>query len=75
MTVMCKFKCFQVVKAEGYEAPAFHPVRGKGNEEWSKWTPSGKLEITITNPNIFGKFVPGKDYYLKISDVVEVEDV
>lgn len=26
------------------------PVSGKENEPWSKWTPSGKLEFTVTNP-------------------------
>lgn len=26
------------------------PVYGPGNESWSKWTPSGILQYTVTNP-------------------------
>lgn len=31
---------------------------------YSKWTPAGKLELTITNPRAFGAFVEGHSYYL-----------
>ena len=31
---------------------------------FAKWTPSGELKITITNPNLFGFHVVGEKYYL-----------
>lgn len=42
---------------------------GTGNETWSKWTPSGKLAMTITNPACVGAFVPGKTYALDITQI------
>ena len=41
---------------------------GPGNEAWSQWTPSGKLELTITNPDAAGFFAPGKTVYLGITE-------
>lgn len=34
------------------------------NESWSQATPSGQLNIHISNPAAFEQFVEGKDYYL-----------
>lgn len=31
------------------------------NKEWSKWTPSGKLEMLITNPGALCNFHPDGD--------------
>ena len=30
---------------------SLHPVSGKENEPWSKWTPTGSLQFTVTNPD------------------------
>lgn len=38
------------------------------NKTWSKWTPSGNLELYITNPECFNKFTIGKEYYLTIDE-------
>ena len=35
-----------------------------GNEEWSKWTPSGSINIYITNPDAAKTFIVGFDYYV-----------
>ena len=32
---------------------------GPGNETWSRYTPSGKIELSITNKSLFGQFFPG----------------
>jgi hypothetical protein len=40
---------------------------GKGNEDWSKWTPQGALEMTITNPAAVEAFELGKSYFLDIT--------
>ena len=44
---------------------------GTPNAAWSKWTPSGLLEMHITNPDAYNHFRPGQDYYL---DFTLVED-
>jgi hypothetical protein len=46
------------------EAVVLQPVAGPGNEEWSKYTPSGKLEMVITNPAAVSQFAVGQDYIL-----------
>ena len=37
---------------------------GEVNKTWSKYTPSGQLQITITNPSAIDAFEKGKAYYL-----------
>lgn len=80
MTVRSKFMCNEVAKVyNGYGDPAervkFHPVYGSpekpANAEWSKATPSGSLELYITNPGAHGAFVPGKEYFLDITEASE----
>ena len=34
----------------------------EGNEDWSKWTPSGDIAITITNPSAIEQFAIGGVY-------------
>lgn len=34
------------------------------NKSYSKWTPNLELKMTVTNPQIFGQFVPGHLYDL-----------
>lgn len=72
MTTRCKFTCQSKTirgagdnQTNGFE---FTPVTGGTPEDKSfwKWTPSGKLEIQCTNPDVH--FEPGKTYYLDISE-------
>lgn len=39
------------------------------NEEWSKYTPDGHLNLHITNPAVFDQFEQGREYYLDIQPV------
>ncbi|MEK7178560.1 MAG: hypothetical protein AAB721_02820 [Patescibacteria group bacterium] len=39
----------------------------KANTEWSKWTPSGQLQMTITNPAAYEQFQLGKAYYVDLT--------
>jgi hypothetical protein len=39
------------------------------NYTWSLWTPSGQCNITVTNPECFGHFELGKEYYLDFNPV------
>lgn len=38
------------------------PVYGKGNEQWNDATPSGKIEMTITNEAAAEQFELGETY-------------
>lgn len=68
--VRAKFRCYVNTAEDNGD----HVVKlraeygdGKGNEAWSKATPQGELSMRISNPNAFGRFEPGKDYYLDFS--------
>lgn len=65
-----KFKCQQVNKLEFGEQAHLSPVHGDSeeNKTYSKFTPSGKLEIMITNEAVFDFFKPGKSYVLDITE-------
>lgn len=82
MTVRCKFRCIERKesgsnygpKADGaktQEGVVLAAVYGPGNEEWSKYTPSGRLEMQITNPAALDQFKVGDEYYV---DIVKAED-
>lgn len=42
---------------------------GKDNESWSKYTPSGKIEMSVTNPKAIDQFEIGKAYYIDFKPV------
>ena len=48
-----------------------HPVLGPENEPWSSFTPSGRLELTLTNPNVCGRVKPGERYRVLLVPVEE----
>lgn len=37
------------------------------NHTWSKWTPSGSFQMYVTNPQVFGSFEKGKEYFIDIT--------
>jgi hypothetical protein len=44
------------------------PVYDEGtNSQWSKYTPSGDLNLTITNPEAYKQFELGKAYFVDFS--------
>lgn len=46
------------------------PFDSEGNSEdnsFARWTPTGDLKISVTNPNLFGKIQAGEKYYLDFS--------
>ena len=40
---------------------------GSANAQWSKWTPSASLTMTVSNPAAFGKVLPGQFVYVDIT--------
>jgi hypothetical protein len=39
------------------------------NKEWSKWTPSGQLELTITNPEVWPDLVIGRAFFVDFTPI------
>lgn len=73
MSILAKFTCNEVKHSVGLEAVNLTPVIGGSdeNKSFSKWTPSGNLTMGITNPDVFGFFIPGKAYYITIQEASE----
>lgn len=42
---------------------------GKDNESWSRATPSGKIELAVTNPAAIDQFSVGSAYYIDFTPV------
>jgi len=67
--VKAKFVCQSTQRDGGLEEVRLSPVTDGSEEDntFSKYTPSGLLELSITNENVFGFFEVGKKYYLDIT--------
>lgn len=77
MNVLARFRCVEVkhlvtaTPNDVFATITLVPVYndGKGNESWSKYTPSGKLEMNVTNPAAIAAFELGKTYQLEFTPV------
>lgn len=66
-----KFRCYSVTDYGSAESVILQAVTDDGDpENKAFWTasPSGKFEITISNPAVRGFFQPGVSYYLDIAE-------
>lgn len=75
MSVKAKFVCGYVQKTYAADGKtqngvnvSFYAVYGGGedNKSWSEATPSGQLNMFISNPAVFGAFEAGKNYFLTL---------
>ena len=79
MTIKARFKVFSQLFNMTYENKEvhwmevdLHPVydRGnKGNEDWSRNTPSGRLRLVVTNSDSFDNFKVGDEVSLTIEKI------
>ena len=71
MTVQARMLCHYITDygVENKHVCLKPVIGGSGNESYSKWTPNGNLELTITNPEAAVQFVPGRVYDVVISEV------
>ena len=65
----CKFRCDSVLATEGAKTVVLTAATeaDDDNKEWSKWTPSGRLELAITNLPASEMFTPGEFYFLDLT--------
>lgn len=52
---------------------ALEAVHGKDNASWSKFTPSGLMSLTITNPEAYKRLELGGTYFLDFSPAPATE--
>ena len=70
MQVQAKFKVYQANVTNKPDGSfdrvdvRMNAVYGPENEPWSKYTPSGQLNMSITNENLKDQFQVGQDYIL-----------
>ena len=70
--VVAKFTVQKVTQTMGQEEITAIPVCDDGtaeNKSFAKYTPAGKLELTVDNEAVHGFFVPGGDYRVTIEKV------
>lgn len=48
-------------------------VTDEANKTWAKYTPSGKLELSIDNPDAYDALELGKCYFVDFSEAPEKE--
>lgn len=70
MTVRAKFKCNSIQKSQDNSSAVVNMMAvttgSAENESWSKYTPSGQLQMVISNPAAVEHFEQGKEYYIDI---------
>ena len=81
-TMIAKFKVVEVVHHPLTEttSPAFDeikmmavtdaPFNAEGDSDdntFARWTPSGEIKMTITNPSLIGQLHEGEKYYLNFT--------
>lgn len=70
--VTAKFKVQNVNDYGTYRQVFLNPVYSSDpaspNYSWSQATPSGKLEMTITNPGAFEQFGVGKEFLMTFQE-------
>lgn len=77
MNITAKMRCALVEKKPGsdYETVRLDAVYSDDpanpNHQWSKWTPSGSAELSISNPVAQGVFKEGQEYLLTFAPVEE----
>lgn len=54
------------IETEEIELSCVYGKEGTANSKWSKYTPSGKLTMSITNPDAFGKVLPAQFFFVDL---------
>lgn len=71
MIVRAKMRCVEVKQMVGYRGPesvidvvVLQPVSDEANKTWSKYTPCGRAELQIDNPDATRQFKVGGYYFV-----------
>ena len=72
---VAKFKVLSVDKSNSWTPSVFLHLEAvtdqdtEENKTWSKYTPSGQLNMTITNEELFDSFSVGQEILLTLSEI------
>ncbi|EPU6896136.1 hypothetical protein ACLZTU_23450 [Raoultella ornithinolytica] len=70
MSVRAKFQCNSINKSPDNTSAVVNLIAvttgSTENESWSKYTPSGQLQMVISNSAAFEQFEQGKEYFIDI---------
>ena len=78
--VRAKFRCTEKKQTPHWDpknnqpsvdSVSFSPAYGESNKEWSAATPSGAIQLTITNPEAINRFELGKHYFVDFTPADE----
>jgi hypothetical protein len=66
MSIKAKFVVQSIQDFGNFKIVDMSPVMtgSEENKSFSTYTPSGKISLTITNPEAFNQFEPTKEYYI-----------
>lgn len=74
MSVRAKFLCKTVEVNTGAEnegsvilEPVISAVDNEENDQFFRYTPDGRIEMSILNPSALSQFEAGKEYYVDFS--------
>lgn len=75
--VRAKMKCCEIATTDAgggatNEVVKLTAVHGPGNEPWSKWTPSGSVQMHVTNPEAVNQFKVGGEYFVDFTPATDV---
>lgn len=75
--VKAKVRCTSIKHTENFSTVELVPVYGSGeeNKTWSKYTPSGKIELCITNPDAVAYLELGSEFYLTFEKAAKPVEV
>lgn len=60
-------------KKQGSSTVRLSPVSGDENKTWSKWTPSGSVELQINNEAAFEQFKLGQTFFVDFTPAPATE--
>ena len=72
--VKAKFRVNSITIRENLhevELGAVYGKDGSDNAEWSKYTPSGTIKMSITNPEAYNQFEIGREYFITFTEAKE----
>ena len=76
--IQAKMKVHYVISTIGRDeislSPTYSTDPADPNYSYSLTRPNGEFKLTITNPDMIGKFKEGQIYLINVIQVVEVEE-
>lgn len=60
----------ETIEMAAVSATPFGPDGVSQDNTYARWTPSGTLYLTITNPDLVGQFKVGQKFYLDFTEAI-----